>query len=294
MRLPVFAILLFAVSVEAFGQESESPVSRYDKPSVGIVCTSLETVRNRLKDAKLPGNQGVMILGVYPNSGAAIAGLKTFDIVTMIGGKRVSNPAEVAEIVDQAKIGESLVIKGYGYNNKKNSFASGSVKAKVKSFRDVLSEAVKSETDSLKGVTFYESPVDDDFGERSILELYASEKQGAINPRVRLSIVTSDWIFAKRIYLKSGDVLIEKDLDSLKGLVERKTKILGASRLLEWYDWTMDSNMESVIEQACRSGQLLVRFEGDTVQKEFKPTVEDIYALRLMMDFINMKREKSQ
>ncbi|MBN1114743.1 MAG: PDZ domain-containing protein, partial [Oligoflexia bacterium] len=63
-----------------------------------------------------PDTEGVIVAEVVPNSPAAKAGLKSYDIITTFGGKPVKNPQDLAVAVKRAepgkKYGVDIIRKG--------------------------------------------------------------------------------------------------------------------------------------------------------------------------------------
>eukprot|EP00593_Proboscia_inermis_P011361 CAMPEP_0171308658 /NCGR_PEP_ID=MMETSP0816-20121228/18751_1 /TAXON_ID=420281 /ORGANISM="Proboscia inermis, Strain CCAP1064/1" /LENGTH=180 /DNA_ID=CAMNT_0011791659 /DNA_START=51 /DNA_END=593 /DNA_ORIENTATION=+ len=59
----------------------------------------------------MPEVHGAIITKVMPNTPAANGGLRKFDIVIEIGGKRVRNAAEAQAVVDASKVGVNLSMK---------------------------------------------------------------------------------------------------------------------------------------------------------------------------------------
>jgi len=91
---------------------------------IGISMTSLTPDFVRQNNAKVEGEgvgrsvvgimpevHGAIITKVMPNTPAANGGLRKFDIVIEIGGKRVRNAAEAQAVVDASKVGVNLSMK---------------------------------------------------------------------------------------------------------------------------------------------------------------------------------------
>ena len=75
---------------------------------IGVRCAELPEVLRAQLD--LPEDQGVLIDQVIADAPAQQAGLKTFDVIVTVAGKKISNPHDVAEAVAQAD-GDELKIE---------------------------------------------------------------------------------------------------------------------------------------------------------------------------------------
>eukprot|EP00965_Chrysotila_dentata_P148150 4890519-Pleurochrysis_carterae.AAC.1 len=59
----------------------------------------------------LPESYGALVLAVAPETPAAKAGLRKFDLLVELDGKIVRNAADAQKIVDGASVGKSLTVK---------------------------------------------------------------------------------------------------------------------------------------------------------------------------------------
>jgi len=83
-------------------------------PFVGIRMTALTPERARQINAdpnsslRLPEVNGVLVVDVVPNGPAARAGMRRGDVITEIGGDRVTDAEQLQDIVSASQIGEPL------------------------------------------------------------------------------------------------------------------------------------------------------------------------------------------
>jgi len=79
------------------------------RPYMGIAMSDIdESVIERLS---LPsGSQGVVVIQVTSGSPAAIAGLKTMDIISQIDGKKITASIDVQNLVENSKVGQKLKV----------------------------------------------------------------------------------------------------------------------------------------------------------------------------------------
>ena len=62
-------------------------------------------------NVELPEQSGALILAVAPDTPAAKAGLRKFDLITELAGQTVKSAADAQAIVDNSRVGQSLVCK---------------------------------------------------------------------------------------------------------------------------------------------------------------------------------------
>lgn len=86
---------------EVKGDETKSP-----KLWVGIQLREVEGDLSRHLDA-----EGVFIAEVYPDSPAAEAGLKEGDVLTALGEKKLTKPAEVLDAISEIEEGDSVTVE---------------------------------------------------------------------------------------------------------------------------------------------------------------------------------------
>lgn len=90
---------------------------RITHPFVGIQMVTLtpqkaaENNRNPNAVLQLPEVNGVLVMGVQPESPAARSGLRRGDVITEIDGQRVTNAGQVQSLVERAGVGNVLRIK---------------------------------------------------------------------------------------------------------------------------------------------------------------------------------------
>ena len=84
---------------------------------LGISMSSLTPDSARQNNAdpnsnvELPEQSGALILAVAPDTPAAKAGLRKFDLITELAGQTVKSAADAQAIVDNSRVGQSLVCK---------------------------------------------------------------------------------------------------------------------------------------------------------------------------------------
>ena len=62
-------------------------------------------------ECRLPEVNGVVVVEVMNGSPAAKGGLKPCDLIESVGETTVKNPSQVQLAVDQARVGQELVVK---------------------------------------------------------------------------------------------------------------------------------------------------------------------------------------
>ena len=88
---------------------------RVDHAYLGIRMTALTPeIKQRLKlesNLNLDGQEGVLIVGIVPNSPAARSGLRAGDVITAIDQKKISTASEVQQAVAKTPVGEQLSLQ---------------------------------------------------------------------------------------------------------------------------------------------------------------------------------------
>ena len=84
---------------------------------LGISMSSLTAEAARQNNAdpnsnvELPELEGALVLAVAPDTPAAKAGFRKFDLIQELGGRPVKNAADAQAAVDASKVGQPLVAK---------------------------------------------------------------------------------------------------------------------------------------------------------------------------------------
>lgn len=101
-------------TIPVIAPPKEMPSAASPTPYLGITTHAIDEIL--AKSLQVPQRSGVMVGYVESNSPAAVAGLKSFDVVTTINARPVTNRDDVHEIVRTAKKGDvmSLEVKRLG------------------------------------------------------------------------------------------------------------------------------------------------------------------------------------
>ncbi|WP_013322254.1 HhoA/HhoB/HtrA family serine endopeptidase [Gloeothece verrucosa] len=75
------------------------------------VTPDLKEQLQETKGWKISENQGIVIVGVVPNSPAQRSGLKEGDVITAIDGKSVNDPSQVQEEVENSRVGNNIPLQ---------------------------------------------------------------------------------------------------------------------------------------------------------------------------------------
>eukprot|EP00967_Tisochrysis_lutea_P054392 scaffold67969_cov31-Tisochrysis_lutea.AAC.3 len=85
---------------------------------LGISMLSLTPAAARLNNddpnsnVYLPEQYGALVLAVGPDTPAARAGFRKFDLITEIGGTAIKSAADAQELVDKAKVRQEARVHG--------------------------------------------------------------------------------------------------------------------------------------------------------------------------------------
>jgi Do/DeqQ family serine protease len=102
----------FAIPINVAKEVSEELIAKgfIERPWVGIAMKELdEQIVKSL--GLLPNTDGVIVVQVYPNSPATVAGLQPGDIIQRINGEKIQSSERVQEIVRNKKINSELNIQ---------------------------------------------------------------------------------------------------------------------------------------------------------------------------------------
>lgn len=107
----------FAIPINTAQRIAEQLIDRglVEHPYLGIRMIGLtQAIEQQLPnqtDFKSDEREGILIVGIVPNSPAARAGLKTGDIIQVMNTQMVSDPQIVQEIIAQTSVGDSLALQ---------------------------------------------------------------------------------------------------------------------------------------------------------------------------------------
>ena len=107
----------FAIPVNTASDIAEQLIAkgRVDHAYLGIRMTSLTPeIKQQLKaerNLNLDNQEGVLIVGIVPNSPAARSGLRAGDVITAIDRQKISTASEVQKAVENTQVGDRLSLQ---------------------------------------------------------------------------------------------------------------------------------------------------------------------------------------
>lgn len=118
LSIPIDSVIPIITDIEKFGEVK--------RPYMGINLTSVEEISqyHQQNTLKLPNNvtNGVAITGVETNSPASKAGLKEFDVIVEMDGKKIKDVVELRKyLYNNKKIGDKVDITYYRNGKKQNT-----------------------------------------------------------------------------------------------------------------------------------------------------------------------------
>ena len=94
---------------ETVAQTTEAPGA--ERPWLGITLGDVPRALSRQLGKLIPDGQGVMIEGVSPNSPAAQAGLRRWDVLLAMDGQKLYSPQQLAALVAKRKPGSEVTFQ---------------------------------------------------------------------------------------------------------------------------------------------------------------------------------------
>ncbi|ACK68489.1 2-alkenal reductase [Gloeothece citriformis PCC 7424] len=107
----------FAIPINKAQEIADQLIAKgkVDHPYLGIQMAQITPdIKQKLQQAKgwrLSEDQGVVIIGIVPNSPAARSGIREGDVITAIGEKSIDNPTEVQQEVDKTQVGSRIPLQ---------------------------------------------------------------------------------------------------------------------------------------------------------------------------------------
>ncbi len=94
------------------------------RPALGIMYTDLSNISKSQQKSilKVPSSvsQGVVVVKVNANSPAEQAGIKKYDVITSLGGHKITQESELRDILYQYKIGDKVSVTYYHQGKQEN------------------------------------------------------------------------------------------------------------------------------------------------------------------------------
>lgn len=108
----------FAIPIATARQIADQLIARgyAEHPYLGLqmrtLTPELKTVLNsdRRSNIRIQADQGVVVLGVLPNSPAARAGIRLGDVIQQLGGQSVTTAEAVQSIVEGSTVGQGMAV----------------------------------------------------------------------------------------------------------------------------------------------------------------------------------------
>ncbi len=238
---PLLASLLSALLAACHAHAEEVD---FDKPAIGILMSDLQDNAKLAGDAglDLPTQRGVIVKGVWDGGPADKAGLQALDVITHVGGQRVSTEAEASEALASAAVGKEVKLRIYRPQGTKVKvrWRRRAVDVTPCAYGEFLASQFDSEFDEIARVTRYQmknveyDPKKGGTGVVFWVEQPAG-KPGYAVMRVRYN--AEDWLFVRHALFTFGGHRVQ-----LEGLSFTRDN---TSRIWEWCDLRCDGSDHS-------------------------------------------------
>lgn len=169
----------------------------------------------------IPVTEGALIVNVVPNSAAANAGLKPYDVVVKFGGVAVKNPSDLFKAVASAPVGETKSVEVY--RSGKKITLNATVGSKQKVFNGLAEK--KAPEPSTKGVDLDDLGVKLSKNNGSSLSFRFGGNAGVLIEAVK------PYSPAFNSGLKPGDIILEinqsavNSPNDVKKLIQKKNMV---------------------------------------------------------------------
>ena len=151
--------------------------------------------------------------------------------------------------------------------------------AKEKERIKAAAAKMKSETDSVRGVTFYKDKSTPDTVLTDAFYIYIGKKESQPWLRLYVQYHGSEWLFVQDMVIKSGDKTwnITPDYSEWK-------RDNSASSIWEWYDGAVGRTEVEILKAIASGDQTVVRFNGDTYYNDYVITAAEKKAVQNVLD----------
>jgi len=275
--LPRLAVLLLvAWSSVAVGGEWDAKHLGF----TGISIQGNEELLKKLGFAKLPAKRGILVTVVNPGTATAAGGLLPMAIVTTVNKKPVGNLEDVQAIIDPLPLGEDAAIGGYSLRN--NVWKSGTVKSKVSTRKNVLSQSMEKTVDKIEGHVVYEHRFD--VPQLKRLRYYVVERKDE-EPQLVMQVIyaADEWIFVNAITAAHSGSKVTIPLKPFGG----NDKIVKGGIIEKHWAAVTPEFAELTKHIDCT-----IRFEGKNNDYDHEQTLSEFWVNRDVMDFYRMVTEK--
>ena len=263
-----FCLLLILFAQVAAAQESKATL---DGPFLGARCEPLADSQFEIKTLSkesLP-KFGLVIRDIDQGGPAAQGALEPLDIVSMINNKPTRTLEDLAaalRAVPKDTQATVAYLRAARDDVGQYTWKRATTKVSLVTLRQYIMDNLEAKTDEEQGVTTYESKIAPELGKvTAIVPYFVKNKEGQVSIRLRIQYAARDWLFIKKITIKSDSqnlVVIEpREITDVQ-------KAHAAGSVWEWYDVPVDAETMSLLKNITKAKKTLIRLEGKQMQKE--------------------------
>ncbi|WP_161604290.1 PDZ domain-containing protein [Roseiconus nitratireducens] len=218
--------------------------------------------------------KGALVLSVAPGSPAAKAGLRKFNIVTMVNGENVETAEQLASEMKKTPSDETQILRVEQPTLRRNSFRwkSRIIRFQPVPIADWAGDRVSVSKDTISGVTTLEPREKPNITRGSGFYAYAVAKGGQKDTFIRFYRSGDDWLFMKRFEIRSGG---ETYLES-RGFfdVERDNS---AGRVWEYCDVPFAGDVKEALQAMMQGSPATLRFSGEQYREDHEVSEIELY-----------------
>lgn len=138
---------------------------------------------------------------------------------------------------------------------------------------------MRSENDSIRGITFYEDQTTTDYTDVNSFHLYIGKDETKIWMRLRIQYTDDDWLFMENFTIRADDQRF--DITATYSDIERDN---GYGAVWEWYDGSVRQNDIAMLKSIIASNSAILRYNGQQYYFDREITTAEKQALQNVLD----------
>lgn len=143
----------------------------------------------------------------------------------------------------------------------------------------VATGKMRSETDAVRGITFYNDKTTTEYNDVNSFHLYIGKNESRIWLRMRIQYTDDDWLFIESFVIKADDQRFDITPDYFD--IERDN---ASGAIWEWYDGAVERKEIKVVQAIIASKSTTLRYNGNQYYVDREITAAEKQALQNVLD----------